>query len=272
MLILPDKRFGNLLPTFLLAEKPEQIPRRIGFWVSRCYFDPLLLQRRGYFIIQRSWWKTLITDLTCSLEEIYRHLDKKSTRYSLNVARRLLSSGDWEVTPPSAHSERDDELIINFYTRKRLGENDSREKLQYAPTRPYWLTSRALYRGNLALLRTNICDARAGITRSLYAVSGELPDDLKREAGHISRWLCWQDIQYYKNKGYRVYDWGGISKYGELAGIDEFKRSFGGRPAVVHDALLCWRPLAPLIREIWRFHFGYYPEVENYDSEHDACT
>lgn len=267
MLVLPHKRFGDILPTFLFAEIPEQIPRKVCFWVSRCYFDPMVLQRKGYVVIQRSWWKTLVTDLNYSLSAIYSHFDRKSTRYSLKVAQRLLSSGNWEVTLPTPHTEVDDRLIVDFYTRKQLGENDSLDKLWASPTRPYWLTSRALFKGTQVLLRTNVCDGKAGITRSLYAVSAELPDELRREAGHISRWLCWQDIQYYKEKGYRVYDWGGISKHGELSGIDEFKKSFGGTLAIVHDAFVCWRPLTPLIRKLWKARFGSYPQVEAYDEE-----
>jgi len=272
MLTLSIGRIGAWIPTYLFAERPQQIPRKVCLWLSRCYFDPFLLRERGYVVVKRSWWKTLITDLMCSLDEIYRSFDKKSTRYSLNVAQRLLSSSDWRVVPPSPHTEEDDVLIVDFYVRKQLGENDSLHKLANNPTRPHWLTSRAWYKGQLVLVRTNVCDPQAGITRSLYAVSGNLPEELRRDAGHISRWLCWQDIQFYKQEGYRIYDWGGISKHGELAGIDEFKKSFGGKPAVVHDALVCWRPLAPLLRRAWKIRFGCYPEVEDYEGEADSGT
>jgi hypothetical protein len=267
MISINHRLFGRWLPTYFFAEDPEQIPFGLCFWVSRCYFDPALMQKSGYTVLLSRWWRTLFTDLTLPLETIYQSFDKKSTRYPLNVAQRLLSVGRWQVVPPMKHQDDDDRLIVDFYRRKHLGENDTVEKLKASPTRPYWLTSRALYEGRVVLVRTNICDPRAGITRSLYAVSAELPSEIKQEAGHISRWLCWQEIQYFKEKGYRIYDWGGISKHGELKGIDDFKRSFGGKEGIIYDALICQRYIAPVLRVIWKIRYGKYPEVEPYEGE-----
>ncbi len=143
MISINHRLFGRWLPTYFFAEDPEQIPFGLCFWVSRCYFDPALMQKSGYTVLLSRWWRTLFTDLTLPLETIYQSFDKKSTRYPLNVAQRLLSVGRWQVVPPMKHQDDDDRLIVDFYRRKHLGENDTVEKLKASPTRPYWLTSRA---------------------------------------------------------------------------------------------------------------------------------
>jgi hypothetical protein len=76
--------------------------------------------------------------------------------------------------------------------------------------------------------------------------------------GRVNRWLHWRDMHYLKSRGTLSYDWGGLfedeSGPGH-AGINRFKRSFGGAPVRYYD---CTEPLTlkgrlylPL-RDAWR--------------------
>jgi hypothetical protein len=50
--------------------------------------------------------------------------------------------------------------------------------------------------------------------------------------GRANRWLHWQDMLYFKRAGVRYYDWGGMfhdESTADRAGINQFKRMFGGR-------------------------------------------
>jgi hypothetical protein len=59
-------------------------------------------------------------------------------------------------------------------------------------------------------------------------------DDAKRSLlGRANRWLHWRDMLEFRSAGLRHYDWGGMfapESTAEQAGINRFKRSFGGRP------------------------------------------
>ncbi|HEX4619712.1 MAG TPA: hypothetical protein VH135_08270, partial [Steroidobacteraceae bacterium] len=54
-------------------------------------------------------------------------------------------------------------------------------------------------------------------------------------------WLHWQDMLAFKAAGALLYDWGGMfadESTPERAGINRFKRSFGGTPVVAYECSL----------------------------------
>jgi hypothetical protein len=76
--------------------------------------------------------------------------------------------------------------------------------------------------------------------------------------GRANRWLHWQDMLQFKQRGLRRYDWGGVfadASAPNRSGIDDFKRSFGGRDARTYDCTvpqtLRGRIYLPL-RDAWR--------------------
>jgi len=86
-----------------------------------------------------------------------------------------------------------------------------------------------------------IKDDENKIARLLFSVSTiyGLDDKTKRnKIGWINKALHWKSILYFKEKGYKEYDWGGYSNNPnnkELAGIDKFKKAFGGEIIQVYD-------------------------------------
>lgn len=265
MLVIPHKRLGYKFPAYWFAEHESQIPKTFCFWLRGSYFCPFDLCQHGYKVVQAQWWHTLVTDLTQPLQKIYEAFDKKSTQYSLRRAERLLTSNvEWRIMRPAEHDVEDDRLIADFYKRKGL-DSDMFRDLSNAPTRLHWLSSRVVFEDGIVIVHTYLCDKKAGIVRLLYAVSRDVRDDARQDVGNANRWLFWQDLQYFKEEGYRTYDWGGISKHGELPGIDSFKRSFGGSLVTVYSALVCRRSLAPLLRMLWRARTGDYPQIERYE-------
>jgi hypothetical protein len=76
--------------------------------------------------------------------------------------------------------------------------------------------------------------------------------------GRANRWLHWRDMLYFREAGAGRYDWGGIfadESSPERAGINHFKKSFGGQPVVTYECTVpatmrgrVWLPL----REAWR--------------------
>jgi lipid II:glycine glycyltransferase (peptidoglycan interpeptide bridge formation enzyme) len=77
----------------------------------------------------------------------------------------------------------------------------------------------------------------------LYSASQfRTTDQLERaRAGRANRWLHWQDMLHFKRSGIERYDWGGIfadESSGERAGINQFKREFGGARVTSYNCTL----------------------------------
>lgn len=82
--------------------------------------------------------------------------------------------------------------------------------------------------------------------------------DYRSLVGRANRWLHWQDMLQFKERGFSCYDWGGLfddDSTPERAGINGFKQSFGGTRVRVFDSTVpvtrkgrIWIPL----REAWR--------------------
>lgn len=59
--------------------------------------------------------------------------------------------------------------------------------------------------------------------------------------GRANRWLHWRDMMSFKRMGFEHYDWGGLfedESAAERAGINNFKREFGGRLERTYDCTL----------------------------------
>jgi len=76
--------------------------------------------------------------------------------------------------------------------------------------------------------------------------------------GRANRWLHWKDMLRFKEMGLQRYDWGGMfedESLPERAGINNFKKDFGGRQERAYDCTVpvtirgrIWLPL----RDAWR--------------------
>jgi len=82
--------------------------------------------------------------------------------------------------------------------------------------------------------------------------------DIRALVGRANRWLHWQDMRKFKSMGYERYDWGGLfedESTPERAGINRFKRDFGGEQIRVYECTLPvslrGRMVLPL-RDAWR--------------------
>jgi len=83
-------------------------------------------------------------------------------------------------------------------------------------------------------------------------------NDYRALVGRANRWLHWKDMLHFKDVGMERYDWGGLfedESTPEGAGINNFKRDFGGRQERTYHCSVpvtvtgrVWLPL----RDAWR--------------------
>lgn len=81
----------------------------------------------------------------------------------------------------------------------------------------------------LRVYHAYLCDGNSAML--VYSASPLWADGDKEKTNQIGRMnklLHWEDIKWFKNKGYNSYEWGGIHSPDEPNGIDKFKMEFGG--------------------------------------------
>jgi lipid II:glycine glycyltransferase (peptidoglycan interpeptide bridge formation enzyme) len=83
-------------------------------------------------------------------------------------------------------------------------------------------------------------------------------NDYRALVGRANRWLHWREMLRFKEMGITRYDWGGLfedESVPERAGINQFKKDFGGQPVRTYDCTVpvtrkgrIWLP----VRNAWR--------------------
>jgi hypothetical protein len=66
-------------------------------------------------------------------------------------------------------------------------------------------------------------------------------NDYRAVVGRANRWLHWKEMLYFKERGLTRYDWGGLfedESVPERAGINRFKKEFGGQPVRTYDCIV----------------------------------
>lgn len=83
----------------------------------------------------------------------------------------------------------------------------------------------------------------------MYSASPLWNDGEKERAnsiGRMNKFLHWQDMLLFKDKGYANYEWGGISSPDEPNGIDKFKMEFGGEVVFFYNYIVGYSLLGRL--------------------------
>lgn len=92
--------------------------------------------------------------------------------------------------------------------------------------------------GLITVCNFYICDNYR--SRLLYSSNNlHLYTDSSQIIGRYSKLLHWKMINYFKNRGFRIYDFGGLSKINKTphSEINKYKRSFGGRDVVEYNKI-----------------------------------
>jgi hypothetical protein len=217
-----------------LAKKPD---RKVD--VLRCRFVPEVL--KNAFSVEEKY--TLITDLSKTREELFS-LIHKNTRYEINRAK-----------------DRDNIECFTFMEQpdQHEGSNQHEENkhklLQYVEffnvfaaskrrTRIYASEFEEFSRCGVLCIRCAVKDSQPlvmhayivsdGIAR-LYQSASHFRNREEQESrnltGRANRLLHWDDMIYFKDRGFSLYDYGGVyagHTDREKLAIAQFKLAFGG--------------------------------------------
>lgn len=183
--------------------------------------------------------ETLQKDLTKNVEELFLEISK-STRKQIKQAQKDPSLHSMIISDPT-----DEEILLfrDFYN-------------QFAETKntyycsPFHVKTLKLLRDQKALVLTKVVGSdQQPICYRVYAADGKrampfysashfrLTDDanVKRLAGKAHRLLKWDDMLWFKSKGYQIYDSGGLTND---VNIRNFKLEFGGEIVTEYSGYL----------------------------------
>jgi Acetyltransferase (GNAT) domain len=189
---------------------------------------------RPRHLIAHQQMLTAWVDLSVGPEQILNGMKKKSCRYEIRRAERMLDRVKIEVNSPRVL--RDFLPLYNtFAVTKGPVPKLSPERLD-----EYVANGEALvlYLDERPLCcHLLLCDIEAGIARLLYSGSRRLESQEDADAcGALNRYLHWHEMQRYYARGFLTYDLGGIRNLTHPTA--RFKLSFGAVAVTEHYYLL----------------------------------
>jgi hypothetical protein len=174
----------------------------------------------GFYNIKR---KTLLSDLRDNEEKILSKF-KSNVRNEINRAKRDGCVTIYNVEP---------EFFLTLYNKFATLRNIATIPIDdYKAFGENLMLSAALYDKECVAYHAYIMDKEASKVILLHSGTNRLEnkDISVAMIGRANRFLHYQDMLYFKDKGFVLYDWGGVvlEDNDEYKGIDEFKLSFGG--------------------------------------------
>lgn len=205
----------------------------------------------------RTEQKTLVTDLTLSEEEIFSRIDKKF-RYEIRRGEKEMIQtrqlDGMEICRDFSILNRFRECFDEMISKKGLKQRFNVEVLRKYARRGILHVSVAYLDGDPAVYHSYVDDGRR--VRCWHSCSIREDSGESRAIGRANRLLHWNDIRYFKDRGFTLYDWGGIFDLGLTNGIDHFKASFGGIPETRYRFVIAVSPLGRLYLRCVRLRNG----------------
>jgi hypothetical protein len=205
------------------------------YWFVEKIFKPDILKiatYRNYLGSSHRWMfkhisYTLENDLSRSEEEILKSF-KPNTRNEIRKTEKLNHIfGINKIT-----MEEYIEFFNSFAKVKRLPLENKKRLNSYDKENIIFTSAHDLLTFELLVVHVYLADGeRARLLHSASQIHNMEDDKKRKKVGYFNRRLHWEDMLYFKNLGYSVYDWGGYShKYDDKVsiGINNFKKSFGG--------------------------------------------
>jgi hypothetical protein len=185
---------------------------------------------------------TLVIDLAPEDERLLEQMSK-DTRSKI---RRAMQRDPVEVSATARPSAADVDEFANFYDRFAAAQSVSpafRPRLQaLASGGNLVLTSAAHERGEVLVRHAYVAARGRGYMLYSGSVLAQSADSgVRNLIGRANRYLHWHDICLFRERGFHLYDFGGLDveeRDPKTAGIARFKRGFGGDVRPVYSTTL----------------------------------
>jgi hypothetical protein len=238
--------------------------RRRGITIGEAYFDPAPASERvdlmrvvGAFSPPGEGARqlhTLVLDLSGDEDALLAQMSK-DTRSKIRRAMQKDPLTVGAATEPSA-AEVDE--FADFYDRFAAAQSVSgafRPRLQALADRGNLVMTSVAGEDGDDLVRHAYVAARG---RGFMLYSGSVLDQsgdsgARNLIGRANRYLHWHDIRLFKERGFDLYDFGGLDVTGrseKTAGIARFKQGFGGEVRPVYSSTSARSALGAVVKRV----------------------
>lgn len=181
-----------------------------------CYRGIWDLKQSFYFGVKKSA-ETVILPLDQPVEEIYNNFFSDTKRAIKNA----------ETKGVQCYFHNDIKGFLTFYNdfaeQKKLPALDINRIAEFSGEA--WSYSYAVLDGQVLVATSNIEDKVTGIVRGMQAGSVRLNEKfIPKEIANATKLLYYYNIQHFRKKGFKFYDFGG---WNNIPGLLAFKQSFG---------------------------------------------
>lgn len=205
-------------------ESPNEMERNDGVdWILfHNYYS--IIKDDGVKLIRRS--ETLVTDLRKNIDDIFDSFSK-TTRYKIRRADRDGYSTIFYDNPSKQQIADFCKIHKELYRSKGLKESSPKRKMEvYLSSGNILISTSQKDCLKDASVHVYFVDGR--VARLLYSVNQYRDRGDRNELGRANRKHHFDDISYFKERGYEIYDWGGCREDGDVKSVAEFKLGFSG--------------------------------------------
>jgi hypothetical protein len=199
---------------------------------------------------------SIVTDLCVEADAIATRFDR-DCRYKVRRADTKDGLSLEFIRDPESRLDEFRAFHDAFTREKSLPPADRAWLLAACRARQLVLAC-ACRNGEALVWHASVIGARAARLEHSASCFRSRETEFRSLTGRANRWLHWQELLRFREMGLARYDWGGIfedESTSERAGINAFKKSFGGEQAQSWDCTVAaslkgraWLPL----RDAWR--------------------
>ncbi|MGH7907920.1 MAG: hypothetical protein ACREP6_14950 [Candidatus Binataceae bacterium] len=235
--------------------------------MARLFYTPAPDSKVHRVVRHQPTW-TILNNLRKSRDELMNKI-ARHTRHEIRMARKL---GDRiRVERNGENAARSFLAVYNDFARSKDGVWPISQAVldrysNYADIVVAYLDQEP------AVVNLLLRDPEAARVREMLTASKRLQvDDKKtyRTMGNLSRLMHWENMCFYKEAGFEMYDWGGIRESNDNDGITEYKMSFGG-DTVKENTYLCAG--SPAVGKLVLALFENFSKRGRYGKNHLAAS
>jgi len=179
---------------------------------------------------------SLRTDLTAPAEAVLARFDETCRRQIRRAGREDSLCYELSAEPSAVLGEFADFYDV-FARQKHLWLADRHWLTRTAEAHQLAL-SRVVRSGETLVWHAHLLAGHSAQLAHSASWFRDADGDHRSLVARANRWLHWQDMLAFKAAGALHYDWGGMfadESTAERAGINRFKRSFGGTPVLAYE-------------------------------------
>jgi hypothetical protein len=199
---------------------------------------------------------SMVTDLSVA-EDALAEKFGKDCRYKIRRAETKDGLVMELITEPEGRLDEFRSFFDAFARQKSFWPCDHQWLLAACKARQLVLTS-ASRDGEALVWHAYLTSGKTAWLQYTGSCFRDKGNDYRALIGRANRWLHWKEMLRFKLMGIERYDWGGLfedESVPENAGINRFKKDFGGQPVRSYDCTVpvtlkgrIWLPL----RDAWR--------------------